>query len=67
MHAMKADEDRFLAYAENLFKALQKMSVPEREKNEMLGRLGEARQELQSGESDESDSTPAEDSKTGVD
>jgi hemoglobin len=55
VEAMKGNEDRFLAYAENLFKAMQKMNISEREKNETLGRLGEARNELMSDSEDESD------------
>ncbi len=43
----------------NLFKAMQKMNLSEREKNETLGRLGEARVELLSGDSDDdSDAKP---------
>lgn len=38
-------EDQSLAFAEDLFKSLQKFNVPEREKNELLGRLGALRSE----------------------
>lgn len=39
-------EDQFLAFADNLFRSMQKNSLPEREKNELLGRLGELRAEV---------------------
>ena len=45
-------EDHFLAFSENLFKSMQKFSVPEREKNELLGRLGALRAEMLTGSDD---------------
>lgn len=39
-------EEHFLAFSENLFRSLQKFGVPEREKNELLGRLGALRAEM---------------------
>lgn len=44
--ALALDEARFLAFSDNLFKTLDKSGVPEREKNELLGRLGEYRNDL---------------------
>lgn len=43
-------EEQFLAFSENLFRAMQKYNVPEREKNELLGRIGGLRGEIVSGE-----------------
>jgi hemoglobin len=43
---MKAEEEVFLAHAENLLIAMQNRGLGEREKNEMLGRVGEFRSEL---------------------
>lgn len=37
------DEAQFLVFGDNLFKSMQKFNVPEREKNELLGRLGETK------------------------
>jgi hemoglobin len=37
------DEAQFLVFGDNLFRSMQKYSVPEREKNELLGRLGETK------------------------
>ena len=36
-------DDTYLVFADNLFRSMQKFGVPEREKNEMLGRLGDLR------------------------
>jgi hemoglobin len=36
-------DDTYLVFADNLFRSMQKYGVPEREKNEMLGRLGDLR------------------------
>jgi hemoglobin len=43
---MNLGEDQFVPFAENLFKSMQKHGVAEREKNEMLGRLGLVRSEI---------------------
>lgn len=38
-----ANEDHFLIFADNLFRSMQKFNIAEREKNELLARLGEYR------------------------
>jgi hemoglobin len=43
---MNLSEDQFVPFAENLFRSMQKFGVAEREKNEMLGRLGALRAEF---------------------
>ena len=40
------NEEQFLVFSENLFKSMQKYEVAEREKNEMLARLGEFRSDI---------------------
>jgi len=40
-----ANEDHFLIFADNLFRSMQKYNIAEREKNELLARLGEYRGE----------------------
>ncbi len=40
-----ANEEHFLIFADHLFRAMQKYNVAEREKNELLARLGELRGE----------------------
>jgi hemoglobin len=47
MHeGMHLGEDQFVPFAENLFRSMQKAGVAEREKNELLGRLGILRAEM---------------------
>jgi truncated hemoglobin YjbI len=43
---MAIDETQFLAFSDNLFRAMQKYNVPEREKNQLLGRLGDYRADV---------------------
>lgn len=43
---MKISEAQFLAFAENLFRSMRKFNISEREKNEMLGRVGELKSEM---------------------
>ncbi len=40
---LKLNEMQFLVFGDNLFKSMQKHEVPEREKNELLARLGETK------------------------
>jgi hemoglobin len=40
------NEEQFLIFSDNLFRSMQKYSVPEREKNELLARLSETRAEI---------------------
>lgn len=64
-----ANEDHFLIFADNLFRSMQKFDVAEREKNELLARLGEYRGEAipeQSLTSKESSEKP-QDSEPTVD
>lgn len=42
----QASEDQFLIVSDNLFRSMQKFSVPEREKNELLARMMELRPEI---------------------
>jgi hemoglobin len=42
---IKLSESDFIAFSENLFKSMQKIGLQEREKNELLGRIGYARLE----------------------
>ena len=39
--SLTLDNTQFLIFGDNLFRSMQKFDVPEREKNEMLGRLNE--------------------------
>jgi hemoglobin len=43
---IKIDETQFLILGENLFQSMEKFNISEREKNEMMGRLGELRAEM---------------------
>jgi hemoglobin len=43
---MHLEEEHFIAFADDLLKSLNKFSVGEREKNELLGRLGTMRAEI---------------------
>jgi hemoglobin len=47
---MNVSDDQFLIFSEGLFKSMEKRDLPEREKNEMLARLGELRAEVVDGE-----------------
>ena len=46
---LKIKDEQFVAFAEDLDKALDKHAVAEREKNELLGRLGTMRGEIVAG------------------
>ena len=46
---LRLNEKQFLAFGDNLFKSMQKFETPEREKNELLGRLGEAKSDFVEG------------------
>ena len=41
--SLRMDDSQFLVFGDNLFRSMQKFSIPEREKNELLGRLGETK------------------------
>lgn len=43
---MQITEEQFLVFADNLFQSMQKSNIAEREKNEMLGRIGEFKVDL---------------------
>jgi hemoglobin len=43
---IKIDETQFLVLGENLFQSMERFQIPEREKNEMMSRLGEIRSEF---------------------
>jgi hemoglobin len=43
---IRIDETQFLVLGENLFLSMERFRTPEREKNEMMGRLGEIRSEF---------------------
>jgi truncated hemoglobin YjbI len=47
---MNLTESDFVAFSENLYVTLQKHNIPEREKNELLGRIGALRAEMNLGE-----------------
>jgi len=44
--AFQISEDQFLIVSDNLMQSLVKLSIPEREKNELLARLGDLRLEI---------------------
>lgn len=47
--SLRMDESQFLVFGDNLFRSMQKFSIPEREKNELLGRLGETKADFVAG------------------
>ncbi len=47
---MNITDEQFIFFSDNLFKSMQKLSVPEREKNELLGRIGTLRDDIVHGE-----------------
>lgn len=44
--ALLVKEDHFLVFADNLVRSMQKFDIAEREKNEMLARMGEYRSDV---------------------
>jgi len=48
-------DEQFLAFADNLFRSMQKLNITEREKNELLARLGDQRDATQESDGQASD------------
>ena len=50
--AMHVNEEQYLVVSNNLYRSLEKMNIPEREKDELLARVGETRSEIVEGAAD---------------